>query len=121
MMMQMAMVFRMKKIAIDTDSKKGKACYNDFDGDGVEDHEDVCPENGKIQHTNFGNLMPMDLCKTNNISKKVSKAGNSCTKPKPLWDQRDDGKEIYQGRNSRVGRAFNENFRLLIICRLALL
>ena len=107
--------------AIDTGSEKGKACYNDFDGDGVEDHEDVCPENPKIQHTNFGNLMPMDLCETSNTRNLRKTNSNSCKKPKPLWDQRDNGKEIYQGRNSRVEGAFNENITILIFFRLALL
>ena len=37
----------------------------------------------------------------------VKKTGaNSCAKPEPAWEYRDEGREIYQGRNSRVsGRA----------------
>ena len=32
----------------------------------------------------------------------ASTKANTCAKTKPEWDLRDDGKEIYQGRNSRV-------------------
>ena len=28
---------------------------------------------------------------------------NTCAKPEPLWEQKDQGKEIFQGKNSRVG------------------
>ena len=31
----------------------GDACYEDFDGDGVKDKDDVCPINPKISQTDF--------------------------------------------------------------------
>ena len=39
-----------------------RACESDFDGDGVSDMRDICPENPDITTTNFGNLDTMDLC-----------------------------------------------------------
>ena len=27
---------------------------------------------------------------------------NTCAKPEPVWEQKDQGKEIFQGKNSRV-------------------
>lgn len=37
-----------------------------------------------------------------NILIPASTKANTCAKTRPEWDLRDDGKEIYQGRNSRV-------------------
>jgi len=31
----------------------GDACFEDFDGDGVQDKDDVCPVNPKISRTDF--------------------------------------------------------------------
>ena len=87
-------------------SKKGKACLNDFDGDGVDDDADVCPENPKIKYTEFSKLTTMDLCKRFNVKQKH---GTSCDKKKPVWVHRDHGKEIYQGENSRVRNCYNPN------------
>ena len=58
---------------MDGKGSKGKACYNDYDGDGVEDHDDVCPENPKIQYTDFRNLETLDLCETNKVKSKIFK------------------------------------------------
>ena len=57
--------------SVDPKSERGKACYNDFDGDGVEDHEDVCPENSDIQLTDFSELIPMDLCEASDVKSKM--------------------------------------------------
>ena len=97
------------------ESKKGKACLGDFDGDGVDDSTDVCPENPEIKHTDFSELKTMDLCERSNVTSNnflllyvavfhslEKSESNSCSKIEPLWEHRDEGKEIYQGRNSRV-------------------
>ena len=55
--------------------------------------------------------MLIELCKTIDISKLDEIKTKFCKKPKLLLDQRDNGKEIYQGRNSQVGRALNENMQ----------
>ena len=52
---------------------RGKACDLDFDGDGVSDDEDVCPESPSILRTDFGNLETMDLCETNKVKSKIVK------------------------------------------------
>jgi len=83
---------------------RGMECENDFDGDGVVDSEDICPENKKISKASFKGLETMDLCVKENITTSSTKA-NTCAKPRPEWDLTDDGKEIYQGRNSRVSIA----------------
>jgi len=31
----------------------GDACEADFDGDGIPDYKDNCPENAKLSSTNF--------------------------------------------------------------------
>ena len=95
-----------------------------MDGDGVDDQHDVCPERKDIKTTDFSSLETMDLCekdkvKSRNIlliilhtillfSTEHSKA-NTCAKPEPLWEQKDQGKEIFQGKNSRVSK---KNFAL---------
>ena len=80
-------------------SKKGKACLRDFDGDGVDDDDDVCPENPEIKYTKFSKLRTMDLCEMHNKKKRIV---TSCNKEKPVWENRDNGREVYQGKNSRV-------------------
>ena len=80
-------------------SKKGKACLTDFDGDGVDDNEDVCPENPNIKYTKLSKLRTMDLCERYNVKQRMA---ISCDKEKPVWENRDHGREIYQGKNSRV-------------------
>lgn len=51
----------------------GDACIEDFDGDGVNDKEDVCPTNPKITRTDFSVYQTLD----------IDVAGSE--QDKPLW------------------------------------
>ena len=62
------------------------ACDGDDDGDGFLDEDDICPHNSQIGSTDFRGIQPIDLC-------------DNCS-PKPVWEFRDGGKEIWQGVNS---------------------
>ena len=61
-------------------------CDDDDDDDGILDKDDNCPHNSQISDTDFRGIQPIDLC-------------TDCT-PKPNWEFRDGGKEIWQGVNS---------------------
>ena len=90
-----------------------------MDGDGIDDQHDVCPERKDIKTTDFSSLETMDLCEKDKVKSRSnlliilhiiplfslehSKA-NTCAKPEPLWEQKDQGKEIFQGKNSRVSK-----------------
>ena len=51
--------------------QRGAACENDYDGDGQEDGEDVCPGNPSITQTDFRDLETMDLCEKNDVESKT--------------------------------------------------
>ena len=51
--------------------QKGDECFSDFDGDGVRDDEDVCPENKFIQHTDMRNLETVDLCEKEGVKSRL--------------------------------------------------
>jgi len=94
------LVYNPEQTKTHSESKSGDKCLNDMDGDGVDDQHDVCPERKDIKTTDFSSLETMDLCEKDKV-KRHSKA-NTCAKPEPLWEQKDQGKEIFQGKNSRI-------------------
>lgn len=49
---------------------KGDECFSDYDGDGVRDEEDVCPENKFIQHTDMRKLETIDLCEKEGVKSR---------------------------------------------------
>ena len=51
----------------------GDACFEDFDGDGVQDKDDVCPVNPKISRTDFSVYQTLNF----------DAAGSE--QDKPLW------------------------------------
>ena len=81
----------------DSDSNGvGNLCENDCDGDGIMDDEDVCPCNKNIDKTNFRGI------------KALSLGENIYNQDPPVWELRDDGKEIIQKINSAPGIAIGE-------------
>ena len=72
---------------------KGDACQDDCDGDSVSDQFDPCPCNVEIQRTDFRNptVLPM--------------GENVWNQPQPVWQFKDQGKEIIQRVNSAPGVA----------------
>ena len=60
-------------------SQTGDDCLNDFDGDGVADDEDVCPENKLIFKTDFNNLQTMDLCEKDNVKSNEFVYNHNCS------------------------------------------
>merc|ERR1712025_392691 len=69
---------------------------NDGKGDDCDDDDDNCPQNSDIGRTDFRGIQTIDLCIKN------------CHKPPPNWEFRDEGKEIWQGVNSRGSVAIGE-------------
>ena len=47
-----------------TGDGRGDACATDYDGDGVDDSEDVCPLNGHISRTSFFDAIKVRLDKS---------------------------------------------------------
>ena len=43
---------------------RGDTCYNAFDGDGISDLVDNCPNNGKITGTDFRGIQDITLVST---------------------------------------------------------
>jgi len=74
----------------------GDACADDCDGDTVVDTEDACPCNGDIYVTDFRAI------------KNISMGDNSYGQGPPIWQFRDEGKEIFQEVNSSPGIAIGE-------------
>ena len=71
----------------------GDACENDCDGDSIVDVEDVCPCNNYIQATDFRGIQAIDL------------GENDWGQPPPVWEFKDEGREIIQKINSAPGIA----------------
>ena len=72
-------------------------CVNDYcDGNGILDDEDVCPCNNNIDKTDFRGIKALNL------------GENSYNQDPPVWEFRDDGKEIIQKINSAPGIAIGE-------------
>ena len=78
------------------DNDVGDACENDCDGDGIEDDDDVCPCNNYIDKTDFRGI------------KNLTLGENSYGQEPPVWEFRDDGKEILQKLNSAPGIAIGK-------------
>lgn len=59
----------------------GDACFEDFDGDGVQDRDDVCPVNPKISRTDFSVFQTLNFdaagSEQDKPSWKVSKQVNT--------------------------------------------
>ena len=82
---------------MDTDNDgQGDACDKDDDGDGVSDEDDNCPLNSEISSTDFRGIQSIDLCIT------------GCAQHAPRWEFRDEGREIWQGVNSRGSVAIGQ-------------
>ena len=69
----------------------GDACTDDCDGDTVIDELDVCPCNGDIVSTDFRAMQLIDM------------GENSYSQPHPVWELKNEGKEIHQLINSAPG------------------
>jgi len=74
----------------------GDVCQNDCDGDSIPDHKDVCPCNKNIDRTDFRAIQNITL------------GENSYNQPQPVWEFRDQGKEIIQKINSAPGIAIGD-------------
>jgi len=71
----------------------GDACFHNMDGDQVPDDLDTCPYNANIQYTDFRAIQP------------ISMGENSYGQAQPIWEFRNEGKEILQKLNSAPGVA----------------
>ena len=71
----------------------GDICYRNFDGDSLMDEFDTCPSNAKIDRTDFRAIQP------------IAMGENTWGQPQPLWQFRNEGKEIQQLVNSAPGIA----------------
>ena len=71
----------------------GDACENDCDGDSIPDAIDVCPCNNYIDKTDFRGIQNITL------------GENSYNQDPPVWEFRDEGREIIQKINSAPGIA----------------
>ena len=78
------------------DGKGDACCVDDEDCDGVLDWDDNCPYNSQILTTDFRGVESIDLCV------------GSCDQKEPIWEFHDEGKEIWQGENSRAGVAIGD-------------
>jgi len=85
--------------------ERGDACLEDYDGDGMNDTLDVCPENRAILTTDFNKMKTIDLCAQANLEDGRT---TTCAKEEPVWESRDNGRTIYQARNSRVSIGIGE-------------
>ena len=74
----------------------GDICYRNFDGDSLLDEFDTCPSNAKIDRTDFRAIQP------------IAMGENTWGQPQPLWQFRDEGKEIQQLVNSAPGIAIGK-------------
>ena len=70
----------------------GDVCQNDCDGDSIPDDKDVCPCNNYLSNTDFRAIQNISLDSVDD-------------QPLPVWEFRDQGKEILQYVNSAPGMA----------------
>ena len=73
------------------DNGVGDACEDDCDGDMIPDSVDVCPCNNYIQATDFRGFDAIDM------------GQNSFDQGPPVWEFRDEGREIIQTYKSKNG------------------
>ena len=71
----------------------GDLCFRNFDGDNSLDEFDACPSNAQIDRTDFRAIQP------------IAMGENSWGQPQPLWQFKNEGKEIQQLLNSAPGIA----------------
>ena len=71
----------------------GDVCFRNFDGDSSLDEFDTCPSNANIDKTDFRAIQP------------IAMGENTWGQPQPLWQFRNEGKEIQQMVNSAPGIA----------------
>ena len=71
----------------------GDICFKNFDGDSTLDEFDTCPSNADIENTDFRAIQPIKM------------GENTWGQPQPLWQFRNEGKEIQQMLNSAPGIA----------------
>ena len=69
----------------------GDVCQEDCDGDGNPDDQDVCPCNNFIADTDFRGIQDLSL------------GENAWGQAPPVWEFRDEGREILQKVNSAPG------------------
>ena len=62
----------------------GDACFQDLDGDSSLDSFDTCPQNARIQRTDFRAIQP------------IAMGENVWNQPEPVWEFKNEGKEIHQ-------------------------
>jgi len=91
-------------------NERGSACINDWDGDGISDEVDVCPENPDISRIEFVNMQKIDICEAavKSVDNEILKF---CKKEEPTWEERENGTEIFQTLNSRPAVAVIKNHR----------
>ncbi|RWS06105.1 thrombospondin-4-like protein, partial [Leptotrombidium deliense] len=71
----------------------GDACKRDYDGDGVPDSEDVCPDNKRIHKTDF------------RLYQTIALDPEGDSQIDPIWIIYNQGAEIIQTQNSDPGMA----------------
>ena len=71
----------------------GNVCQDNCDGDAALDADDACSCNAQIQFTDFRNIQPIPM------------GENSYQQPDPVWEFKNEGKEIQQKLNSAPGIA----------------
>ena len=75
----------------------GNICQGNCDGDAALDDDDACPCNTQIQFTDFRNIQPIPM------------GENSYQQPDPVWEFKNEGKEIQQKLNSAPGIAIGSD------------
>ena len=71
----------------------GDICFRNFDGDASLDEFDTCPNNADIDKTDFRAIQ------------SIAMGENTWGQPQPLWQFKNEGKEILQLLNSAPGIA----------------
>lgn len=95
------------------DEKIGKACYGDLDGDGMLDANDACPKTNSIVKADFYStqMTKKDMCMLHNKGVLIKQKKEYCNKQPPVWEDRNNGTELFQAINSRPAIAINEKYR----------
>ena len=78
-------------------NRKGDICQLDDDGDGINNDDDVCPYNNNIERTDFRHIQ------------SIAMGENTFGQKQPIWQFKDEGKEILQEINSAPGMAIGRS------------